>query len=133
MFLTTWRQHWALEKDPFACEDADKDLVLDEMTETAVHSAFDRVYGDPSSPAPGIVFGEKGSGKSGMRIAMRRRLEALTRPAGDRILTSEYVDFDVYLERFRCAVGVGEDPRPMGHAARLRIARTIVKPCHPSG
>jgi len=120
MFLTTWRRHWALEKDPFACEDADKDLVLDEMAESAVHSAFDRVHGDPSSPAPGIVFGEKGSGKSGMRIAMRRRLNALARPAGDRILVSEYVDFDVYLERFRCAVGVAEDPRAVGKAVERR-------------
>ena len=117
MFLTTWREHWSLEKDPFACEDADKDLVLSEMTRTAVHSAFDRVYGDPRSPAPGIVFGEKGSGKSGMRIAMRERLEEFSSQAdGKRILCSEYVDFDVYLERFRCAVGVGEDPKVVGQA-----------------
>ena len=113
MFLTAWRQHWSLTRDPFACEDADKDLVLSEMTQTAVHSAFDRVFGDPRSPAPGIVFGEKGSGKSGMRIAMRRRLDEFKE---ERILTSEYVDFDVYLERFRCAVGVGEDPRAVGQA-----------------
>ncbi len=117
MFLTTWRQHWSLEKDPFACEDADKDLVLNEMTHTAVHSAFDRVFGDPASPAPGIVFGEKGSGKSGMRIAMRRRLDAQKE---QRVLTSEYVDFDVYLERFRCAVGAGEDPRAVGQAVAKR-------------
>jgi len=126
MFLSTWHQHWHLDRDPFACEDADKDLVLCEMISTAVHSAFDRVYGDPRAPAPGIVFGEKGSGKSGMRIAMRSRLAGDQVPgsvpdAGRvRALTSEYVDFDVFLERFRRAVGVGEQPADVARAVAKR-------------
>ena len=65
MFIETWRKHWGLSQDPFACEDADKDLILTRMDSSAVHSGFDRLFGDPESPAPGIIFGEKGSGKSG--------------------------------------------------------------------
>ena len=74
MFPHTWRHHWALDEDPFVQEDADKDTVLARLPIEAVHSSFDRLYGTPDSPAPGIVFGEKGSGKSSLRLAMKRRL-----------------------------------------------------------
>lgn len=102
MFTQEWRDHWALRGDPFACEDADKDFVLAEIDSTAVHSGFDRIYGDPRMPAPGIVFGEKGSGKSGLRLMMARRLAEhnANRDEG-RIFVVEYIDFNSYLERFR--------------------------------
>ena len=116
MFIETWRKHWGLTQDPFSCEDADKDVILPRMSETAVHSAFDRLYGDPLSPAPGIVFGEKGSGKSGLRLAMRRKLSG---PAhGARVLCTEYLDFDGYLERFRRSVGAKAAADRIGRAVR---------------
>ncbi len=103
MFTQQWRAHWGLRTDPFACEDADKDLVLAEMDSSAVHSAFDRIFGSPHMPAPGIVFGEKGSGKSGLRLMMRRRLEEHNASSPDRVFVIEYIDFNPYLEHFRGA------------------------------
>ena len=111
MFVETWRKHWGLTQDPFACEDADKDSILSRMDLEAVHSGFDRLFGDPASPAPGIVFGEKGSGKSGLRLTMKRRIGDYneTNPK-ERVFCSEYNDFDVFLEHFRRAVGAKGDP-----------------------
>lgn len=117
MFIESWRKHWGLTQDPFSCEDADKDVILSRMHSEAVHSVFDRLYGDPTSPAPGIVFGEKGSGKSGLRLTMRRKLAA-AREAGTRVLCSEYMDFDGYLERFRRSVGAKPEPAAVGRAVR---------------
>ena len=77
MFATIWRAHWGLQQDPFAGEDADKDTLLDEVDLSCVHSGFDRLFGSTKSPAPGVVFGEKGSGKSGLRRMMRRKLSKL--------------------------------------------------------
>ena len=102
MFTQEWRQYWGLVSDPFACEDADKDYVLAEIDAAAVHSGFDRIYGDPRLPAPGIVFGEKGSGKSGLRLMMSRRLAEHNAENPDaRVFAIEYIDFNPFLERFR--------------------------------
>lgn len=99
MFSQTWRQHWGLSEDPFACEDADKDLILASVDPAAVHSGFDRIFGNPRSPAPGIVFGEKGSGKSGLRLMTRRWLERHDQQHPEaRTFVIEYVDFDAGLE-----------------------------------
>ncbi len=114
MFVETWRKHWGLTQDPFACEDADKDLILSRMDMAAVHSGFDRLFGDPQSPAPGIVFGEKGSGKSGLRLTMKRRIrdynESASEGSAGKVFCSEYNDFDVFLEHFRRAVGAKGEP-----------------------
>ena len=109
--------HRTLEKalgsrqDPFNCEDADKDLILTRMDASAVHSGFDRLFGDPASPSPGIVFGEKGSGKSGLRLTMRRRLEAYNEAhPDDRVFWNEYNDFDGFLEQFRRSIRASGEP-----------------------
>jgi len=99
MFTQTWRRHWGLEDDPFVQEDADKDPVLPRVAEEAVHSSFDRLFGDPRMPGPGVVFGEKGSGKSGLRLAMRRRLEG----PDSRAFVVEYTEFDAFLNEARKA------------------------------
>ena len=110
MFIETWRAHWGLRHDPFASEDADKDVVLGLTEVRAVHSAFDRLFGDPASPAPGIVFGEKGSGKSCLRLHVRRRLDAYNKAhAGERILCTDYAEFDGFLERFKNTIGGRHD------------------------
>ena len=33
------------------------------------HPAWDKIYGDPTEPATSVVFGEKGAGKTAMRLA----------------------------------------------------------------
>jgi len=108
MFVQTWRDHFGLTEDPFSCEDADKDVVLGDVDPAAVHSGFDRLFGDPRSPAPGIVFGEKGSGKSGLRLMMRRRLDAHDEEHPDaRVLVCEYIDFDFFIDEFAARIGAG--------------------------
>ena len=112
MLTKKWRDHWGLREDPYACEDADKDPILDEVDSSAVHSGFDRIFGNPKVPAPGIVFGEKGSGKSGLRRMMRRRLdEHNEKHPDDRVFFIEYIDFDGYLEQFRRTSKGARNPR----------------------
>ena len=107
MFPETWRKHWALDEDPFVHEDADKDPVLSKIDAVAVNSSFDRIFGDPRTPRPGVVFGEKGSGKSGLRLAMQRRLEAHNElHTESRVFVSVYSDFDYYLDHVRQFEGI---------------------------
>lgn len=125
MFAMKWRQHLGLAEDPFTCEDADKDVILAGVDTAATHSGFDRIFGNPRVPAPGIVFGEKGSGKSALRLTMARRLEEYNEAnEGERVFLVEYVDFNGYLEEFRRAQGLREDgPRAVQEVVRRwRIA-----------
>lgn len=108
MFAKTWREHWGLVQDPFDCEDADKDPILVRVDEATVHTGFDRLFGSPLAPAPGVIFGEKGSGKSGLRVMMRRRIDSHNRRQPDeKVFLVEYTDFDQFLDQFRRAtVGI---------------------------
>ena len=107
MFSKNWRQHWGLTEDPFACEDADKDLILGSIDPAAVHSGFDRIFGNPKAPAPGIVFGEKGSGKSGLRRMTRRWLDKHNEDnPGERTFLVDYIDFDAAMENFQRSLGI---------------------------
>ncbi len=108
MFADNWRDHWKLNEEPFVHEDADKDPVLAKLNAAAVHSSFDRLFGDPASPVPGIVFGEKGSGKSGLRRTMRRRLQDYnSKHPNERAFCVEYIDFDPFLESMRRHGNIG--------------------------
>ncbi|MCP3919712.1 MAG: hypothetical protein GY711_29615 [bacterium] len=107
MFAEIWRRHWSLNEAPFAHEDADKDPVLAKLDAFAVHSCFDRIFGDPEAPGPGVVFGEKGSGKSGLRLAVERRLEDYNEAHPEaRVFSIVYSDFDVFLDRVRQAENI---------------------------
>ncbi|MDF1836569.1 MAG: hypothetical protein P1V35_01755 [Planctomycetota bacterium] len=112
MFADNWRDHWNLKEEPFVHEDADKDPVLAKLRAAAVHSSFDRLFGDPASPVPGIVFGEKGSGKSGLRRTMGRRLESYNADSPKkRAYSIEYIDFDPFMESLRRHAGIAPDSK----------------------
>ena len=65
------------------------------------HPAWDKVYGDPSDPATSIVFGEKGSGKTAMRMQMVGRIALYNaRPQNGRLFVIEYDDFNPFLDHF---------------------------------
>src|SRR4030095_10498679 len=61
-----------------------------------------KVYGDPSEPATSIIFGEKGSGKTAMRLQLARHLtHSKERHPGRRLFVVHYDDFNPFLDRFR--------------------------------
>jgi hypothetical protein len=94
-----------------------------------VHSSFDRLFGEPGAPVPGVVFGEKGSGKSGLRLAMQRRLQqhnAEHRVAGDGAFLVPYIDFDPMLESIRRAEGVDADHKK----ARAKVLERLTRADH---
>ena len=96
-------EHHGIGRNPFTEEDAQTDPVFkDHCIETTYHPAWDKVYGDPSEPATSVVFGEKGSGKTAIRLQIARHLDDYNRahPA-ERLYVIEYDDFNPFLDRFR--------------------------------
>ena len=76
MNIDTFFRYWGLEENPFQAEEARDDpvyhrIMIDEMS----HPDFDKIYGSPVRPSTAVVFGEKGSGKTAIRLLIERRLK----------------------------------------------------------
>ncbi len=103
MKIQQFLDHHGIARNPFAEEDAQTDPVFkDHCILSTYHPTWDKVYGDPSEPSTSIVFGEKGSGKTAMRLQLARHLDQYNRshPA-KRVYVIHYDDFNPFLDRFR--------------------------------
>jgi hypothetical protein len=96
-------EHHGVIGNPFAEEDAQNDTVFkSSCIKTSFHSSWDKIYGNPAEPSSSIVFGEKGSGKTALRIQMIRMLtEYNTDNPEKRPLVIDYSDLNPFIDRFR--------------------------------
>jgi hypothetical protein len=103
MKIQTFLEHHGIARNPFAEEDASTDPVFkDHCIESTYHPTWDKVYGDPLEPSTAIVFGEKGAGKTAMRLQIARHLQEFNEQnAGKRNFVIHYDDFNTFLDRFR--------------------------------
>ena len=103
MQIQQFLEHYGIEQNPFADEDAQTDPVFKQhCIGVTRHPAWDKVYGTPAEPATSIVFGEKGSGKTAMKLQISRQLAEYNRQnPGGRVYVIEYDDFNPFLDRFR--------------------------------
>lgn len=100
-------EHHGIGTNPFAEEDAQTDPVFKEhCIASTYHPTWDKIYGDPAEPSTSVVFGEKGAGKTAMRLQIVRHLGEYNRSHPDRrTFIIEYDDFNPYLDRFRARFG----------------------------
>ena len=84
------------------------------------HPTWDKIYGNPAEPATSIVFGEKGSGKTAMRLQIAPASGGIQPRAseGSGVYVIEYDDFNPFLDRFR---------DKLGRAAGRRIDRVLAE------
>ena len=67
----------------------------------ARHSDFEKIVGDLSSPSTSIVFGEKGSGKTALRLQIEGRVHGHNRAhAGRRVFMIAHDDLNAVIDRF---------------------------------
>lgn len=107
MKIQKFLEHHGIANNPFAEEDAQTDAVFKEFCiDTTHHPSWDKVYGDPSEPSTAIVFGEKGAGKTAMRLQIARHVEQYNREHPEaRLFVIEYDDFNPFLDRFYDKLG----------------------------
>lgn len=103
MKIEQFFEHHGVAGNPFAEEDAQTDPVFKEhCIATTHHPSWGKVYGDPTEPATSVVFGEKGSGKTAIRLQIARHLRDYNRQHPDnRVFVIEYDDFNPFLDRYR--------------------------------
>ena len=107
MNVQQFLDHHGIKRNPFAEEDAQTDPVFKEhCIDSTYHPTWDKVYGDPGEPASAIVFGEKGSGKTAMRLQLAKQLERYNQQhRGRGAFVIHYEDFNPFLDRFRDTLG----------------------------
>ncbi len=121
MDIQRFFDHWQLAENPFQAEEARNDAVYARtIGSTVTHPDFQKIFGQPSAPSTSIVFGEKGSGKTAMRLMMERRLEAHnTTHDEDRVWMVRYDDLNPFLDQLSHRHSPGQPDACLDH---IRLA-----------
>ena len=103
MKIQQFLEHHGIASNPFADEDAQTDLVFKGYCiRNTYHPTWDKIYGEPSEPATSVVFGEKGSGKTAIRLQIARHLADHNADQPEsQVFVVLYDDFNPFLDRFR--------------------------------
>lgn len=112
MNLARFFERWGIGEDPFRAEEARQDSVFRrlgaESGETVAHPDFEKIAGEFDPPTTAIVFGEKGSGKTAIRMQVERRLREHNRRSPDRrALLIAYDDLNPVTDRLVARAGKG--------------------------
>lgn len=101
MEIKQFLKHHGLSENPFNAEEARHDPVFDRLTESTVaHQDFDKILGDVERPSSAIVFGEKGSGKTAIRLTIGRRVSEFNEKHPEkRAFIIGYDDLNPWLDR----------------------------------
>nr|MDQ3331647.1 ATP-binding protein [Planctomycetota bacterium] len=96
-------EHHGIRENPFGQEDAQSDHVFKQHCLSGTHHpSWDKIAGNPGEPSTSVVFGEKGSGKTALRLQIVRDVEEHNRTHPDRkVFIVEYDDFNPFLDSFR--------------------------------
>jgi hypothetical protein len=101
MNVSSFLQHWSIADNPFRAEEARHDAVFARLgVGPAVHPDFDKICGEFDQPSTSIVFGEKGSGKTAIRLQIEQRLAEYNRDNPDaKCFFIAYDDLNPMLDR----------------------------------
>ena len=116
-------EHHGVSVNPFAEEDAQSDPVFKERCrDAAYHPSWDKVYGDPADPGTSIVFGEKGSGKTAMRMQIAGRIaDYNTQSPNGRLFVIEYDNFNPFLDHFADRLSARKQRDPARVLAEFKL------------
>jgi hypothetical protein len=109
MKLEQFLRHHGITGNPFSEEDAQTDTVFKRVCLATIHHpAWNKFFGSPADPSTALVFGEKGSGKTALRLQATAELDKYNQAhTAERVLVVSYDDFNPYLDSCRAARGAG--------------------------
>jgi hypothetical protein len=120
MNVSTFFEHWGIAENPFRAEEARHDAVFARLEEgPAAHPDFEKIRGEFEQPATSIVFGEKGSGKTAIRLQIENDLEHFNDgKQNGRCFFIGYDDLNPILDRFHRHIRGGD---PTQSLSRFRL------------
>lgn len=107
MEIESFWQHWQVTEDPFRAEEARNDPVFARlMSSDTTAPDFEKIFAQADRPSSAVVFGEKGSGKTALKLLLKRRIEHLNAEREEgRIWVVRYDDLNPVLDRFAHSMG----------------------------
>lgn len=101
MNVESFLSHHGITENPFGAEEARHDPVYTRLIEeNASHPDFDKILGQIDKPRTSVVFGEKGSGKTAIRMSIEQRVVQHNQQHADhRTLVVAYDDLNPVLDR----------------------------------
>ncbi|MAO24521.1 MAG: hypothetical protein CMJ35_03585 [Phycisphaerae bacterium] len=137
MNLSQFFEHWSIVENPFRDEEARHDAIFARMgispipraesgAEAApgalplamprmqsMHPDFEKILGDVGQPSTSIVFGEKGSGKTAIRLQLAAKIERHNAASPDRkVFLIPYDDLNAALDHYNSSVSSKKDANP---------------------
>ena len=111
MKIDTFLAHHHVKENPFGAEEARHDPVFDRLIESDLsHPDFGKVMGRVDRPGTSVVFGEKGSGKTAIRIMLANQIARHNAEQPDkRVLVVPYDDLNPVLDQLQSASGGSEE------------------------
>jgi hypothetical protein len=105
MNIQSFLKHHQLTENPFTAEEARLDPVFAKLGDAnPQHPDFAKILGRIDNPATAVVFGEKGSGKTAIRIDIEDHVRQHNdHHPEDRILTVAYDDLNPVLDQLQRA------------------------------
>jgi hypothetical protein len=105
MKIDTFLAHYHIGENPFGAEEARHDPVFDRLIQNDLsHPEFAKVLGQVDRPGTSIVFGEKGSGKTAIRIMLANQIARHNAEHTDRrVLVVPYDDLNPLLDQLLSA------------------------------
>ncbi|MBI1372752.1 MAG: hypothetical protein GC159_08330 [Phycisphaera sp.] len=102
MQVDAFWKHWKVSEDPFVAEEArDDPIYMRLMDANTAHPEFQKVFGQPDKPAAAVVFGEKGSGKTALRLLCEKHIQAFNeKHPNERVWVVRYDDLNPVLDNF---------------------------------
>ena len=97
--------HHGLTENPFAAEEARLDDVFNRLAESSLHHPdVNKIFGAIDQPSTAVVFGEKGSGKTAIRLTLQRKIDqhnndVVRADHERRVLVVAYDDFNPVIDR----------------------------------
>ncbi|MCI0362301.1 MAG: hypothetical protein L0Y44_02050 [Phycisphaerales bacterium] len=107
MNIATFLGNHQISQNPFQAEEARHDSVFIRIETACYHPDFQKILGDFLRPSSAIVFGERGSGKTAIRLQIEQRLSEHNRSnehATQRCLPLIYDEHNPVLDRFSRSV-----------------------------
>lgn len=101
MNADTFFQHHGISENPFAAEEARLDPIFERLPSGETdHPDFAKIMGRIDQPATAVVFGEKGSGKTAIRLMLGRKINNHnTTPGSKPVLVVAYDDLNPVLDK----------------------------------
>lgn len=105
MKVENFLAHHGLTENPFAAEEARLDGVFNRLADSSLHHPdINKIFGTIDQPSTAVVFGEKGSGKTAIRLTLQRKIDdhnqnVIQEDNERRVLAVAYDDFNPVLDK----------------------------------